>query len=73
MYVFRYFYLCFDNTFTARITDVGVHVRSGDGTYLGALHIHEGMKSTKVFGCSNDNVSMVLYFFYFLFISNILN
>lgn len=66
MYNFRYFYLCFDNTLTPRITDVGVHVRSGDGTYLGALHIHEGMKSINALDCSNDNVSLVSLIIYLI-------
>lgn len=43
---FRYFYLQFDDLVSARIIDVGVQVRHGEGTYLGALHIHEGIKNT---------------------------
>lgn len=65
MYTFRYFYLCFDDTLTARITDVGVHVRTGDGTYLGAIHIHEGMKSANTLDCSINNVSLVIWFFFY--------
>lgn len=58
--------MCFDETLTARITDIGVHVRSGDGTYLGAIHIHEGMKPRNAFDCINNDVSLVTLISFFI-------
>lgn len=57
LYVYRYFYLRFDDSLSARITDIGVHVRRGDGTYLGAIHIHEGFTNKP--DQKLDNIKMV--------------